>query len=77
MDQERSSRLADRSRRAVEDEDEDGLGGDAEAAGRDKLAMGSVDRMGVSMAAVAEVVVDSARRHAPWTAVWLEVEEVD
>jgi hypothetical protein len=79
VDQEDSSRFADIARKVEAGEgieDEVGFVDDAAAVGRDRLAAGSVDRMGVSMAAVAEVVVDSARRRAPWTRVGLEVDEL-
>ena len=79
-EQEEGSRLADNARRAVAGEgieDEDRVGGGAAAVGKDRQAAGSVGRMDVSMGVVAEVAAGSARRHAPWTAVWLEVEELD
>ena len=83
-EQEGSSRLADIARgveagEGVEDEDAVGGGGGAAAAavGRDRLTSGSVGRADVSVGVAVEVVVGSARRHAPWTPVWLEAEELD
>jgi hypothetical protein len=75
------TRLVDNARRAeagegIEDEDRV-VGGGAAAEGKDRRAADSVDKMGVSTGVVAEVVVGSARQHAPWTVVWLEVEELD
>ena len=77
--QEDSSRSVDAGRKAeacedIEDEDEDDFGEYEAAAGMDRQAVGSVDRMGASTGAAAEVVAVSARRHAPWTAVCLEAE---
>lgn len=81
-EQEDSSRLADIARRVeagegVEDEDAVGGGVAAAAVGRDRLTSGSVGRADVSVGVAVEVVVGSARRHAPWTPVWLEAEELD
>lgn len=74
-----SSRLADIARmveagEGIEDEDE--VDGDAAAADKDRLAVDSVGRTGVSMGVAAEMAAGSARQYAPWTPVWLKVEEL-
>ena len=74
-----SSRLADIARMVEAGEgieDEDGVGGVASAADRDRLAVDSVGRTGVSMGVAAEMAAGSARQYAPWTPVWLKVEEL-
>ena len=79
-EQEDSDRLADDARRVKADkgiEDEDEVDGDAAAADKDRLAVDSVGRTGVSMGVAAEMAAGSARQYAPWTPVWLEVEELD
>lgn len=73
----RSSDIARKVEAGEGIEDEDDVGGDAAAAGMDRQAVGSVDRMDANAGVAAEVVAGSARRHAPWTAVCLEVEELD
>lgn len=77
-EEEDSSRSVDIARTAeagegIEEEDE--VDGDAAAAADMAIrAAGSVGRMDASTGAAAEVVAGSARRHAPWTAAWLEAE---
>ena len=78
-EQEDSSRLADIARtveagEGIEGEDE--VDGDAAAADKGRLAVDSVGRTGVSMGVAAEMAAGSARQYAPWTPVWLEVEEL-
>lgn len=74
-----SSRLVERARRTEAGEgieDEDGVGSGATAAGKDRRAADSAVRTGVSMVWWLRWLL-TLRHDAPWTAVWLEVEERD
>lgn len=79
-EQQDNSRLADigcgmEGGEGIEDEGEVGDGATAE--NRDRLAVDSAGGMDLSMVVAAEIAAGSARQYAPWTPVWLEVEELD